>query len=183
MDARQLAYFLAVVDHGGVQRAAEELWVAQPSVSQAIKKLERGLGTPLFRRYGRRLVLTPAGEALVTPARQVTRWLAAADESVAAVERLLAGKLTIAAMPSQAVSPLTELVAAFRRLHPGVQVSVRAADRPADVAAALRTGTAELGLIATLGRPGPDPELVVHPVDEQPFVLVAQDAADLPEGD
>ncbi|WP_344487115.1 LysR family transcriptional regulator [Nonomuraea monospora] len=182
MDARQLAYFLAVVDHGGVQRAAEELFVAQPSVSQAIKKLERGLGAPLFQRHGRHLVLTAAGEALVGPARQVTRWLAAAADSVEAVRLLRAGRLTIASMPSQAVSPLTELIAGFRRRYPGVQVSVRAADRPADVVAALRTGAAELGLIATLGPPDPDLELVHHVVDVQPFVLVALNAADLPAG-
>ncbi|GAA3440471.1 hypothetical protein BJ998_008724 [Kutzneria kofuensis] len=64
MDARQLEYFLAVVDHGGMGRAAAALHVAQPSLSQALRTLERDLGQPLFHRIGRRLVLNDAGLAV-----------------------------------------------------------------------------------------------------------------------
>jgi DNA-binding transcriptional LysR family regulator len=63
VDARQLEYFLAVVDHGGVNRAAAALYLAQPSLSQSIRALERDLGHQLFHRVGRRLVLTDAGQA------------------------------------------------------------------------------------------------------------------------
>ena len=70
MDTRQLRYFLAVVDAGSVHRAAEQLYVAQPSVSQALRALERDLGSLLFHRTGRRLILTAAGRALIVlPAR------------------------------------------------------------------------------------------------------------------
>lgn len=64
MDLRQLEYFLAVVDHGGVNKAAVALRVAQPSLSQAVRKLEKGLGTELFHRVGRRVVLSPAAKHL-----------------------------------------------------------------------------------------------------------------------
>src|SRR6478735_2288035 len=65
MDLRRLRLFLAVVDGGGMTRAAEAEHVSQPSVSQAIRELEAELGTPLFHRVGRRVVLAAAGAALV----------------------------------------------------------------------------------------------------------------------
>ncbi|HEX6356335.1 LysR family transcriptional regulator [Actinophytocola sp.] len=85
MDMRQLRYFLAIVDHGSVHRAAQELFVAQPSVSQALRSLERDLGTDLFHRTGRKLVLTPAGERLIDPAREVLRGVELARATVEAV--------------------------------------------------------------------------------------------------
>src|SRR5918996_6113957 len=80
MDVRQLRQFLAVVDHGTVHRAAEHLFVAQPSVTQTIRRLESELGTELFIRRGRGLVLSPSGAALVEPAREVVRALDVARE-------------------------------------------------------------------------------------------------------
>ena len=73
MDVRQLGYFLAVVEHLNFGRAAEQLHVAQPSLSQAMGALERELGVPLFHRVGRGIVLSDAGAQLVGPARQVLR--------------------------------------------------------------------------------------------------------------
>ena len=84
MDIRQLKFFLAVVDHNGISRAAEHLMVAQPSLSQAIATFERELGMPLFHRIGRGVVLSEAGTALVGPARVVLRDL---DEAKAIMQR------------------------------------------------------------------------------------------------
>ena len=63
MDARQLEYFLAIVDHDGFGRAAQHLHIAQPSLSQAIANLERELGIQLFHRIGRGVVLSTGGRA------------------------------------------------------------------------------------------------------------------------
>jgi DNA-binding transcriptional LysR family regulator len=82
MDARQLEYFLAIVDHDGFGRAAQHLHIAQPSLSQSIANLERELGIPLFHRIGRGVVLSAAGRELIEPARQVLR-----DLSTARAER------------------------------------------------------------------------------------------------
>lgn len=183
MDVRQLQYFLAIVDHGSVHRAAQELFVAQPSVSQALRALERDLGTDLFHRTGRRLVLTPAGEQLIDPAREVLRGVELARATVEAVHGLRSGRLVISSMPSQAVSPLAPMIAGYRVEYPLVEVAVRAAGTPPEVVAAVRAGTAELGM---LGTPHVGPELaglVVHPIETQAFVLVAATEADLPAGD
>ncbi|WP_371749552.1 LysR family transcriptional regulator [Streptomyces sp. NBC_01283] len=171
MDVRQLEYFLAIVDHGGFNRAASALYLSQPSLSQAVQALERDLGSSLFHRIGRRAVLTEAGSALIEPARAAVRSLQTARASVTAVHELREGCLDIAAMPSQAVEPLTTMIRAFRGRYPGVSVNIRAAFTSGDVVDMVRTGAAELGLLATSG-PLTGKEVVTHAVGEQRFVLV-----------
>lgn len=183
MDIRQLRYFLAVVDQGTVHRAAEQLYVAQPSVSHSLRRLEEELGTELFMRRGRGLVLSSAGQALVDPARELVRLLEVARATVESVGGLRGGRLTIASMPSQAVSPLTRMVAEFADHYPQVEVAVVASDRPEDVREALRTGMAELGVLATpRGLDGFD-DLQTLPIETQHFVLVARTDVELPDGE
>jgi DNA-binding transcriptional LysR family regulator len=171
MDVRQLRYFLAVVDHGSVNRAAAALHVAQPSLSQAIRALERDLGLDLFRRVGRKLVLTDAGEALIAPARQVVRGLATARASVNEVAGLRVGRVEIAAMPSQSVEPLARMIKTVTEQHPGLSISVRAAFTADDVIDEVRSGRTELGLLGT-SEPLADARVVVRPMGRQRFVLV-----------
>lgn len=105
VDARQLEYFLAVVDHGGFTRAADALHVTQPALSQAVRALERDLGARLFQRAGRGVVLAAAGEALVGPARQVMRALLEARTAVQEVVGLVAGQLNLVVQPARWTSP------------------------------------------------------------------------------
>lgn len=182
MELRQIQQFLAVVDHGGVNRAAESLYISQPSVSQSIRALERELGARLFHRTGGRLVLAAAGEVLVVQAREVVRSVALAQAMVHAVDGLRTGRLVITSTPSQSVSPLAQLVAAFTSQHPGVVVDVQASQTPDDVVAALRLGQAELGLV---GRP-PSGELplnmVRHHLYSDRFIVITRDHAQIPGG-
>jgi DNA-binding transcriptional LysR family regulator len=172
MDVRKLEYFLAVVDHGGFNRAAKALYVAQPSLSQAIRALERDLGGPLFHRVGRRVVLTDAGRALIEPARQVVRSVDAARASVASVHGMLGGGVGIASMPSPAVEPLSSMISAFSGKHPRVRVVIANAPVPGSVIELVRTGVTELGLLSAWEPPAVA-EVAVYPVEEQRFVLVA----------
>jgi DNA-binding transcriptional LysR family regulator len=146
MVLRRLRLFLAVVDGGGMTRAAEAERVSQPSVSQAIQELERELGTELFFRVGRRVVLTPSGEALVAPARQALRDVETGRAAVAAVAGLEAGRLDVAALSTLAVDPLAPLVGAFRAAHPGIQVVLADPDDPEALAASIASGACEIGL-------------------------------------
>ncbi|QGK70713.1 LysR family transcriptional regulator [Allosaccharopolyspora coralli] len=182
MDSRQLTYFLAVVDCAGFGRAAEQLHVAQPSLSQAIRTLERQLGTPLFHRNSRGIELTEAGRALVPPARQVQRDLQAAGEVIDDVKGLRSGRLDIAGMPSPAVAPLSEMISAFTDLAPDVTVNVLARATADEVVEVVRSGVCEIGV---LGTPHPlhDSTVVTHRLRSQRFVLVAAESDDLPSGD
>src|SRR5436190_5891211 len=146
MDLRRLRLFLAVVDGGGFPRAAASEFVSQPSVSQAIRELEDELGTPLFHRLGRGVVLTPAGEALVGPARQALRDVESATAAVAAVAGLESGRLDLCALPTLAVDPVAPLVGGFRTHHPGVTVRLLDSEGPADIASLVTSGDAEVGI-------------------------------------
>ena len=179
MDVRQLQYFLAVVDEGGVHAAAEKLLVAQPSVSQSLRSLQRDIDADLFTRSGRRLQLTAAGEALIGPARQVLHWVDLSRAHVEAVTGLRTGRLVLATMPSQAVDPLPSVIDLFVRKYPMVQVSIRSAGTPQAVTALVRSGGVELGVMAVTD--GPDTEgLVVHPLVRQGFIVLSSREANLP---
>lgn len=177
MDVRQLTYFLAVVDHGGFTRAAEQLLIAQPSLSQTIKGLERELGVPLFHRIGRRVVLSEAGRELVGPARAVVRDLEAARAAVDDLRGVRSGRLDVVAMPSPGIEPLTSMIAAYTRAHPAVTVSVGAAFTPEEVAEAVRTGSAEIGVLGS-ERPFRSAEVEVRHLQQHPLVLIVNPQAD-----
>ena len=146
MDERKLRCFLAVVDEGTVTRAATRLHVAQPSLSQTLRALERELGVALFHRAGRGLRLSSAGQALIGPAREVLAAMDAARAAVGEVSELLRGTLHLAALATLAVDPLAELIGRYRRAHPGIVVRVHEPESTAGVSALVREGTCELGL-------------------------------------
>ncbi|MCW7945161.1 LysR family transcriptional regulator [Streptomyces hygroscopicus] len=146
MERRQLEYFLAVAAHRSFTSAAHTLRVAQPSLSHAIRLLERELGTPLFHRLGRGVALTSAGEAFVEPARQIMRDLETARSAVRTVAGLAGGKLDIVTPTTLAVDPLAGLAGAFRQRHPAIDIVIVEPTNAAAVADMVRTGECELGL-------------------------------------
>jgi LysR family transcriptional regulator, carnitine catabolism transcriptional activator len=146
INSQRLAYFVAIVDHGGFTAAARAIFVSQPALSLAVKELERELGTPLFARVGRGTRLTAAGEALLGPARQVLHDLESGRAAVAAVTGLVSGSLSLASLPTLAVEPMAQLVGSFRRLHPGIRVDLAAPEDSRDLFALVEQGNCELGL-------------------------------------
>lgn len=145
MDLRRLGHFLAVADHSGFTRAAKAVFVSQPALSLAVRELEEELGAELFYRVGRRVRLTPAGHALLGPARQALRDVETARAAVASVTGLVTGSLTLGSLPTLAADPLAGLVGRFRTTHPGVLVDLTAPEDTADLAELLQTGGCELG--------------------------------------
>lgn len=177
MDVRQLTYFLAVVDHDGFGRAAEHLMIAQPSLSQTIKTLEREVGLPLFHRVGRRAVLSEAGRELIGPARTVVRDLQAAGMALDALKGVRSGNLDLVAMPSPGVEPLTQMLAAFTARHPQITVNVEAAFTVDDVVASIRSGSTEVGLLGS-DRPLRPAGVDVLELERQPLMLIVNPRAD-----
>jgi LysR family carnitine catabolism transcriptional activator len=146
MDLRQFEYFVAVVDHQGFTAGARAVHVAQPSLSQAIRALERELGVRLFERVGRTVRLSAAGEVLLDPARQALRDAATVRAAALAIQGLSGGRLDLVALPTLAVEPLARLIGAFRRAHPGVSVRLVEPEVADEVAARVADGRCEVGL-------------------------------------
>jgi len=146
MDLRRLRLFVAVAEHGGFTAAAGAEHVAQPAVSLAVRELEEELGAALFTRSRAGATLTAAGEALLGPARQTLRDVDHAAAAVAAVTGLVAGHLDLACLPTLAADPVAELVGRFRREHPGVTVRMGAPLDLDELAEAVRSGAADVGI-------------------------------------
>lgn len=170
MDIRQLRQFLAVVDTGSFTKAAETLLVAQPSLSQTIKGLERELGVTLFHRIGRTVSLSEAGKELEGPARLVVRDLETAKAHVQGLRGLQSGRIQIAAMPSPSIEPLTTLMATFARSHPQIAFDLNGSFTVDETIEAVRYGRAEVGFLG-----GRDPlqinDLQVIQLADQPLML------------
>ena len=169
MDLRRLGYLLAVVDHGGFTNAAKAVFVSQPALSLGVKELEEELGVQLVYRLGRGVRLTPAGEALVGPARQALRDIETAKSAVASVAGVETGSLALGSLPTLAAEPLAELVGRFRTAHPGVVVELPAPEDTAALVAVLRERRCEIGLVEGVALPA---ELATHDLAPQRLVVV-----------
>ncbi|MFI9742591.1 transcriptional regulator CynR [Streptomyces sp. NPDC052494] len=144
-ELRHLRYLLAVAEHANFTRAAEELRIAQPTLSQQIKQLEKALGAQLLDRTGRTVRLTDAGEAYARYARGALRDLAAGERAVLDVRDLSRGQLRLAVTPTFTAYLTGPLVAAFHTRHPGITVEVR--ELPQDrVEAELLADRLDLGI-------------------------------------
>ncbi|WAU81656.1 LysR family transcriptional regulator [Streptomyces sp. Qhu-G9] len=138
MELRHLQHFVAVAEDQHFTRAAERLMVSQSGLSASIRALERELRAPLFVRTTRRVTLTEAGRALLTEAERILAQVRAAEDAVAAVQGVLRGLLSVGTEQCIAGVPVAQLLAAFRRQHPDVEIRLRQAGSGAlaeDVAA------------------------------------------------
>ncbi|MEV0186746.1 transcriptional regulator CynR [Streptomyces sp. NPDC050625] len=125
LELRHLRYLLAVADHGSFTRAAQELHISQPTLSQQIKQLERDLGTLLLDRTGRTVRLTDAGEAYTHHVRSALRDLAAAERAVHDVQDLSRGHLRLAVTPTFTAYLVGPLTAELHTRHPCINLIVR----------------------------------------------------------
>jgi DNA-binding transcriptional LysR family regulator len=142
----RLRYFVAVAEERHFGRAAQRLLVAQPSLSQQIKRLEAELGTALLHRDARAVRLTPAGEALLEHARPA---IAAVDEALAAARRAAAGDavpLRIGFLPAAVGALMGEIVRGFGARHPEVAVELVPHDFT-DTSAGLRSGSVDAAFV------------------------------------
>ncbi|MGW6456051.1 LysR family transcriptional regulator [Streptomyces sp. NPDC055078] len=179
MDRRHLTYFIAVVEAGSISEAARRMHLSQPSVSQAIKELERELRTPLIQR-GRTLTLTAAGRALIGPARRTLRAFDGVRAAVEQVDRLTSGVLDLAIEARLGVDPTLSLITRFRERHPGVRLRIHEAAPDVEGLDSLRRGEAEL-LLHSRAAAYPKYRSVRLPLSET-FAVFPPGTEPLPDG-
>ncbi|MGQ4359305.1 LysR family transcriptional regulator [Streptomyces sp. SAS_272] len=154
IEARHLRVLRAVAATGSFSAAGRELGCTQPAVSQQMKALEASVGTPLLVRSGREMRLTQAGEALVRHAAGILSGLTAAEEEVAAIAGLRAGRVRLVSFPSGSSTLVPTALAALRAAHPGTRVSLEEAEPPQSVRL-LREGDCDIALAFRYGRATP----------------------------
>ncbi|MEU8585515.1 LysR family transcriptional regulator [Streptomyces sp. NPDC048664] len=145
IEARHLRVLRAVAATGSYSAAGRELGCTQPAVSQQMKALEASVGTPLLVRSGRDMRLTEAGEALVRHAAGILAGLTAAEEEVAAIAGLRAGRVRLVSFPSGSSTLVPTALAALRAAHPGTRVFLEEAEPPESVEK-LRAGDCDIAL-------------------------------------
>ncbi|MFC8171901.1 LysR family transcriptional regulator [Streptomyces sp. NPDC057242] len=164
IEARHLRVLRAVAATGSFSAAARELGCTQPAVSQQMKALEASAGTPLLIRTGREMRLTQAGEVLVRHASGILAGLTAAEEEVAAIAGLRAGRVRLVSFPSGSSTLVPTALAALRAAHPGTRVSLVEAEPPRSIEM-LREGDCDIALAFRYGAGRAEwDDLVVRPL-------------------
>ncbi|MFD3944221.1 LysR family transcriptional regulator [Streptomyces sp. NPDC058579] len=164
IEARHLRVLRAVAATGSFSAAARELGCTQPAVSQQMKALETSAGTPLLIRTGREMRLTQAGEALVRHASGILAGLTAAEEEVAAIAGLRAGRVRLVSFPSGSSTLVPTALAALRAAHPGTRVSLVEAEPPRSIEM-LREGDCDVALAFRYGAGQAEwDDLIVRPL-------------------
>lgn len=164
MELRQLQYFAAVARHKHFTRAAEELYVTQPALSQQVRRLEAELGLALLRRTSKGVELTPAGEDLLVHAEAV---LAEVAKARAEMDRHTGAARGVARVASTAadVPRLPDALADFHADHPRIQIALRQGSA-AEVVGLVQRGSVDVAVLALTEEPG---GVNTEPLSDEPL--------------
>jgi DNA-binding transcriptional LysR family regulator len=146
LDFRALRYFVAVAEELHFTRAAERMYIAQPALSEQIRRLEEELGVELLRRTTRKVELTPAGEEFLLRARRI---LEEADEALADASRAARGEtgsIRVATGATAGVELVPNVLREFREARPMVHVDLRQIDW-ADYSGGLRDRSVDAAFV------------------------------------
>lgn len=164
----QLKVFEAVARHNSFTRAAEELFLTQPTVSMQVKQLSKVVGLPLFEQVGKRLYLTEAGKELYTTCREIFDRLSQFEIAIADLKGLKQGSLRLAVVTT-AKYVIPRLLGPFCQRYPGIDVSLTVNNHER-VIENLVDNRDDLYI---LSQPPEDLDVSIHPFLENPLVVLA----------
>jgi len=174
MELRHLRYFVVTAEAQHFTRAAERLGMAQPPLSQQIRQLEQEVGTPLFDRTGRGVVLNDAGHAFLVCAQDILQRAQAAVQTAQRAARGEVGELTLGFTESASFnSVVTELIRQYRQQYPDVEMTLSQGDSESLVAQ-LREGTIDAAFVRppfALDGGLAFPQLAFTQLAEEPLVV------------
>jgi DNA-binding transcriptional LysR family regulator len=178
VNLQQINYFLAIVEEGSFTRAAQRLSVAQPSLSQQVRALERELGGALLERLPGGVRLTAAGTAFLPEARAAASHAARAAAAARSTLGIRGGELEIATVTSLAVGILPAALHRWHEQHPATPVRLREFRHRRALFDAVRAGVGDLGI-------GPRPADWTGPIERlgwEEFVVVLPTSDPLARG-
>jgi len=167
MELRHLRYFVAVAEELHFGRAAQKLGMAQPPLSQQIRRLEQELGVLLLQRTKRRVQLTEAGRAFLEEARKTLSQAERAVEAAQRAGRGEVGRLTIGFLGAATYSLLPSILIAFRHRYPDVEVELHEL-KTSELIQALRERRIQVGFVRL---PVEDELLVVEPITREELLV------------
>jgi DNA-binding transcriptional LysR family regulator len=168
VDLRQLEVIRAIAETGSFTAAGEKLHVSQSAISRQVLLLEDELGEPVFHRVGRRVRITPAGDALLQLSHRVFQDLQDTIAGISDRQESLKGTLRLVGGMTVCLYVFPALLAEIRRQHPDLELKISAGSGEKCIAQ-LRSGTADLALLTL---PVDSPDLVSVPVLVEELLLV-----------
>ncbi|WP_152227488.1 LysR family transcriptional regulator [Pseudomonas sp. SCB32] len=144
---RQLKYFVTTVECGSVAEASRKLYIAQPSISTAIKGLEESFGVQLFiRHHAQGVSLTPSGARFYRKAQELLRMAHEFEQNALADNDVVAGQIDIGCFETVAPLYLPRLIAGFRERYPGVEIRISDGEQQ-ELVQGLTAGRFDLALL------------------------------------
>ncbi len=178
MQFHQLAYFVAVAETRHFTHAAEQMQIAQPSLSQQVRALERDVGASLFHRIRGNVTLTEAGETLLPIARRILAETETAYRAIRELDELGRGRVRLGATPSLCTGLLPTMLATFRRDYPGIELVIRESGSR-DLQAELSDGSLDLAIIVD-SRLRDDQLLSTSPLLTEELVVISAKGSPAP---
>lgn len=172
----QLRVFEATARHGSFTRAAEELYLTQPTVSIQVKQLTKAIGLPLFEQIGKRLYLTEAGQALLETSQEIFFRLEQFDMSVANLKGMKQGRLSLAVITT-AKYFVPRLLGPFCERYPGIDVALQVTNHES-IQERMANNEDDLYIVS---QPPEHLDLESHPFLENPLVVLARKTHPLAE--
>jgi len=174
MTSRELLYVKTIADEKSITRAAQKLFLTQPSLSHCVASIERQLGTRLFRRTSGGLVLTYAGEKYYRMACEVLRVYAAFESEIIEESELVRGRITLGITNYLACDLLPRMLPRFHREHPGIELRI-VEETTDELEKRLLSGRLDFAIMHTGAGDGAseDPGLAHEVLRCDPFLLLA----------
>jgi DNA-binding transcriptional LysR family regulator len=169
MDISALQAFIAVAESGSFSRAAERIFLTQPAISKRIAALEQDIGARLFDRVGRKIHLTPAGEALLLRTRAVLSELEDIKRDITNLSGTIAGELSVATSHHIGLHRLPGPLKRFHETYTQVRLNLHFMDSEKACNAVAR-GELELAVVTL--PPSADPPLRVEKIWDDPLDIV-----------
>lgn len=164
----QLKVFEATARHGSFTRAAEELYLTQPTVSIQVKQLTKAVGLPLFEQIGKRLYLTQAGKKLLDTCQEIFQGLDQFEMSIADLKGMKQGQLKLAVITT-AKYFVPRLLGPFCKRYPGIDISLKVTNHQR-IQESMAANEDDLYIIS---QPPSQPDLSIHPFLENPLIVLA----------
>ena len=171
LNQKDLIYIKTIVDEGGITQAARKLFVSQPSLSQSVKRIEESLGTDLFRRTPKGLILTPEGEEYYHMANKVMHIYESFDEEIHNLKEFKTGIVTVGATPHRGMHLFPKFLAEFYMKYPGIQVNVIEATTD-ELEKMVLNGTVDLAALREPAGTGEECSFDYHGIAQDSFLVL-----------